>query len=135
LILVGPIVYTFVLLNYSNATSPGLPILIAIVNQTIINITNGSVTATNITIRYYEKKKIFSYKILVYSSPTGQVSVSIIGTNISIPQFELPLVNSINNNLTIGPYFLSFNQTNIISIQSLLHHILFQIKKTKFLFF
>jgi hypothetical protein len=48
---VGPVTYRFVLLNYTNATSPGIPTLISLVNQTIINITNGGVIATNISIR------------------------------------------------------------------------------------
>jgi len=43
--------YRFYLLNYSNETSPGIPTLIAIINQTIINMTNGNVIATSISIR------------------------------------------------------------------------------------
>jgi hypothetical protein len=51
LILVGPVTYQFVLVNYSNLTSPGIPTLTSIINQTIINMTSGSVIATNISIR------------------------------------------------------------------------------------
>ncbi len=43
--------YKFYLVNYTNLTSPGIPTLIAIFNQTIINITNGSVIANSISIR------------------------------------------------------------------------------------
>ena len=43
--------YRFYLVNYTNVTSPGVPTLISILNQTIINITNGSVIANSITIR------------------------------------------------------------------------------------
>jgi hypothetical protein len=50
-ILVGPVDYKFILVNYTNLTSPGTPTLISIINQTIINITHGSVIATNISIR------------------------------------------------------------------------------------
>ena len=39
------------LVNYTNETSPGLEVLISNINQTIINMTNGSVIATSITIR------------------------------------------------------------------------------------
>jgi len=57
----------------------------------------------------------------VYFSPAGEVTVSVTGTNYSIPQFELPLINSINNNLTVGPYLVAYNQTSLVPITSLLH--------------
>lgn len=50
LILVGR-AYRIYLTNYSNETSPGIPTLIQQINQTIINMTNGGVIATSITIR------------------------------------------------------------------------------------
>ncbi|CAF4549618.1 unnamed protein product [Rotaria sp. Silwood1] len=93
--------YKLFLLNYSNETSPSLPILISTINQTIINITNGSVIATNIII-----------------SPTGEVIVIVSGKNYSIPQFELPLTDLVNKNWTVGPYLVSFNRTNVISIET-----------------
>jgi len=74
-------------------------------------------------------------KIFIYSSPAGEVSVSVIGKNYSIPQFEIPLMNQANNNWTVGPYLVSFNQTNLISIQSLLQPIRFHTKKNQFFFF
>ncbi|CAM4752695.1 unnamed protein product [Rotaria magnacalcarata] len=95
------IVYTMYLLNYSNETSPGSPILIANINQTIINITNGSVIATSITI-----------------SPSGAVTVIVAGINYSIPGLEVPLINLVNNNWTVGPYVVAFNRTLIISIET-----------------
>jgi hypothetical protein len=68
-------------------------------------------------------------KIFIYSSPAGEVSLTVIGKNYSIPQFEIPLINQANNNWTVGPYLVSFNQTNLISIQSLLQPIRFHARK------
>ncbi|CAF3707629.1 unnamed protein product [Rotaria sordida] len=95
------IAYKLFLLNYSNETSPGLPILIAILNQTIINITNGSVIATNIII-----------------TPTGEVTVVVSGKNYSVPQLQLPLIDLVNRNWTVGPYLISFNQTSLVAIET-----------------
>jgi hypothetical protein len=54
----------------------------------------------------------------VYFSPAGEVTISVTGTNYSVPQFELPLFNSIKNNLTVGPFLLAYNQTSLVPIQS-----------------
>jgi len=73
--------------------------------------------------------RFFLNKIFIYFSPAGDVTVSIIGKNYSIPQFEVPLNNLANNNWTVGPYLVSFNQTNLVPIQSLLHSIRFHTEK------
>jgi hypothetical protein len=60
--------------------------------------------------------KFFFFKF--YSSPSGEVTIIVTGKNYSIPDFEIPLAQKINNNFTIGPYSVSFNQTNLVAIQS-----------------
>jgi len=69
-----------------------------------------------------EKNKRIRYEILVflfYSSPSGEVTIAITGKNYSIPDFQIPFAQQINNNFTICPYSVSFNQTNVVAIQSL----------------
>lgn len=51
-------------------------------------------------------------------SPSGEVTVLVSGKNYSIPQFELPLLNKVNNSWTVGPYLVAINQTNLYPIQS-----------------
>lgn len=43
--------YKLYLVNYTNITTPGMPSPATILNQTIINMTNGGVIPTTITIR------------------------------------------------------------------------------------
>ncbi|UJR30132.1 hypothetical protein I4U23_017673 [Adineta vaga] len=93
--------YKIFLTNYSNETSPGIPTLISQINQTIINMTNGGVIATSITI-----------------SPSGEVTIVVTGRNYSIPDFELPLTDKVRTNWTVGPYVVSFNQTSLVTIQT-----------------
>ncbi|CAF0850468.1 unnamed protein product [Adineta steineri] len=93
--------YRIFLLNYSNETSPGIPTLVAMINQTIINMTNGGVIATSISI-----------------GPSGEVNIIVAGKNYSIPDFELPFTDKLKSNLTIGPYNVAFNQTNLIPINT-----------------
>ncbi len=68
-----------------------------------------------------ERNKRIRYEILFlkfYSSPSGEVTIIVTGKNYSIPDFQIPFAQQINNNLTIGPYSVSFNQTNVVAIQS-----------------
>lgn len=54
----------------------------------------------------------------VYLSPSGDVTVTVVGTNYSVPQLQGPLINLVNNNWTVGPFLVRFNQTNLIPIES-----------------
>ena len=70
--------------------------------------------------------KRFRDKRIHNSSPSGQVSVVVSGTNYSIPDFQIPLNNKINSNWTVGPYSVSLNQTSLATIISLLNKTLFK---------
>ena len=52
-------------------------------------------------------------------SPSGEVTVVVSGRNYSIPQLDLGLTNQVNKNWIVGPYLVSYNQTNLIPIESL----------------
>lgn len=52
-------------------------------------------------------------------SPSGEVTIVVSGRNYSIPDFELPLNNIVRTNWTVGPYVVAFNQTSLVTIQSL----------------
>ena len=54
----------------------------------------------------------------IHFSPAGDVTLSVIGQNFSIPQFDLALLNQANNNWTAGPYIVLYNQTSLVPIQS-----------------
>ena len=54
----------------------------------------------------------------IHFSPSGDVTVTVVGTNYSVPQLQGPLINLINNNWTVGPFLVRFNQTNLIPIES-----------------
>jgi hypothetical protein len=76
--------------------------------------------------------KRFRNKIIINSSPSGQVSVVVTGTNYSIPDFQTPLINKINSNWTVGPYLVSYNQTSLATILSLSNKTLFKDFKLHF---
>ena len=56
--------------------------------------------------------------MIIYSSPSGEVTVIVTGKNYSIPDFEIPFTNKVQSNWTVGPFAVAFNQTNLIAIQS-----------------
>lgn len=60
-----------------------------------------------------------SHDPIVNFSPSGEVTVVVNGRNYSIPQLDLGLLNQVNNNWTAGPYLVTYNQTNLVPIQSL----------------
>ena len=59
--------------------------------------------------------------VFVDFSPSGDVTVTVVGTNYSVPQLQLPLINLVNNNWTVGPFLVQFNQTALIPIESSLN--------------
>lgn len=67
--------------------------------------------------RKEKNRLIFFMKFLF--SPSGEVTIIVTGKNYSIPNFEIPFNNLINTNWTVGPFDVSFNQTNVVAIQSL----------------
>jgi len=65
--------------------------------------------------RFIPKKK---YVVLLLFSPSGEVTIAVTGRNSSIPEFELPLLDKVNQNWTVGPFLVAYNQTSLIPIES-----------------
>ena len=112
--------YRLLLVNYSNLTSPGVTFLTSVINQTIVNITRDVVFSTSIIIigKVFLAKSHPMNITSVDFSPAGDVTLSVIGTNLSVPQFNLALINRANTKWTAGPYLVLHNQSSLAPFQS-----------------